>query len=121
MVLDSCIVIDWLRGRAPAAGFIASLASRPSVSVITVTEVFNGLRSQHAEAAARSFFSQCNVRIVSPAIAEAAGMHMRHFRASHGTELADALIAATAEHHRRGVATLNVKHFPMFDRLKAAY
>ena len=31
------------------------------------------------------------------------------------------LIAATAEHHGLDLATLNVKHFPMFKRLKAAY
>ena len=121
MLLDSSIVIDWLRGRAPAGAFVSSLSGRPSVSVITLTEVFSGLRSQRAEAAARTFFKGCEVRAVSPAIAEAAGMHMRHYRASHGTELADALIAATAEHHGLELATLNVKHFPMFRRLKAAY
>ena len=30
-------------------------------------------------------------------------------------------VAATAEHHGLELATLNVKHFPMFKRLKAAY
>lgn len=121
MLLDTCIVIDWLRGRPAAATLISSLAEKPSVSVITVAEVFDGLRSQRGEAAARLFFSHCIVREVSVAVAEAAGMHLRHYRASHGTELADALIAATAEHHGLALATLNVKHFPMIKRLKAAY
>lgn len=121
MLLDTCIVIDWLRGEAPAGGFISSLAGKPSVSVITLTEVFTGLRSQRAETNARTFFSRCEVRLLSPAIAEAAGMHLRHYRASHGTDLADALIAATAEHHGLELATLNVKHFPMFRKLRPAY
>ena len=33
----------------------------------------------------------------------------------------DAIIAATAEHHGLRLATLNVKHFPMFPKLKRAY
>jgi len=32
-----------------------------------------------------------------------------------------AYIAATAEHHGLKLATLNVKHFPMFPKLKRAY
>jgi hypothetical protein len=121
VLLDSCVVIDWLRGKPSAAAFIPSLGDKPSVSVVTLTEVFDGLKSQRAEAAARLFFSQCNVRVLSRAIAEAAGMHLRHYRASHGTGLADALIAAAAEHHGLELATVNVRHFPMIKGLKRAY
>ena len=121
MLLDTCIAIDWLRGKTPASSFISSLGDKPSVAVVTLAEVFHGLKSQRAETAARIFFSRCDLRGVNPVIAEAAGTHLRHYRASHGTEWADALIAATAEHHGLELATLNVKHFPMFKRLKAAY
>ncbi len=40
---------------------------------------------------------------------------------SHGLDDIDALIAATAEHHGLRLATLNVKHFPMFPKLRRAY
>ena len=40
---------------------------------------------------------------------------------SHAVEIPDAIIAATAEHHGLKLATLNVKHFPMFPKLKRAY
>ena len=40
---------------------------------------------------------------------------------SHGIDIPDAIIAATAEHHGLRLATLNVKHFPMFPKLKRAY
>ena len=45
----------------------------------------------------------------------------KHYQRSHGLEFPDALIAATAEHHGLTLATLNVKHFPMFRNLKPAY
>jgi predicted nucleic acid-binding protein len=46
---------------------------------------------------------------------------MRHFHRSYGIDIPDAIIAATAEHHGLELATLNLKHFPMFPRLKPAY
>jgi predicted nucleic acid-binding protein len=54
-------------------------------------------------------------------IARRAGEFTKHYRPSHGIDDADALIAATAEHHKLPLATLNVKHFPMFPKLKRAY
>ena len=54
-------------------------------------------------------------------IARRAGAWVRVYGPSHSVGLADALIAATAEHHGLELATLNVKHFPMFKRLKAPY
>ncbi len=48
-------------------------------------------------------------------------MQQRRHRASHRTELADAVIVGTAEHHELELATRNMKQFPMFKRLKAAY
>lgn len=121
MLLDTCVVIDYLRGKGTAVAFFSHLQEKPTVSVITIAEVFVGFQSQRAENVAREFFDSCNVRVVSAAIAESAGMHLRHFQSGHGMELADALIAATAEHHGLELATLNVKHFPMFKGLRAAY
>ncbi len=121
MLLDTCVAIDFLRGDAPATTYVGSLVERPSISVITVAEVFAGLRSQKEERAARLFLDSCMVLALLPGMAKAAGAYMRHYRGSHSVELGDALIAATAEHHGLELATLNVKHFPMIKRLKAAY
>jgi predicted nucleic acid-binding protein len=54
-------------------------------------------------------------------IAKRAGSHLRHFASSYAIDIPDAIIAATAEHHGLRLATLNVKHFPMFPRLKPVY
>jgi predicted nucleic acid-binding protein len=64
-----------------------------------------------------------NVRLlpVTSDIARRAGEWLKHYRCSHGVDDSDSIIAATAEHHRLPLATLNLKHFPMFPKLKAAY
>ena len=51
-----------------------------------------------------------------------AGELGRRFRRSHGAlGVADLLIAASAERLRVPLATLNVRHFPMFEGLEPAY
>jgi predicted nucleic acid-binding protein len=54
-------------------------------------------------------------------IGERAGSILRHLHKRHGIDIPHAIIAATAEHHGLRLATLNVKHFPMFPKLKRAY
>lgn len=121
MLFDTSVAVDFLRGGRGAIAYVAAMQDRPEISAITVAELFVGLRSQRLEAAARRFIHECRVLSVTQPIAEAAGNAMRHYRGSHGLELADALIASTAEHHGLPLATLNVKHFPMFPRLRPAY
>lgn len=122
ILLDTSVVVDFLRGRRPeAAQFLNSLSTRPCVSAITLTEVFSGLRRQKDEPTARSFFADCRVLAVTSAIGEGAGVILSRYGASHAVDVPDALIAATVEHHGLVLATLNVKHFPMFARLKPAY
>lgn len=48
-------------------------------------------------------------------IAERGGYFKRDCQPSHGTGLADALIAATADVQHARLVTLNVKHFPMLE------
>lgn len=95
--------------------------TRPTVSAVSIAEVFAGSGSQREEMATRQFFRDCHQLSLSPAIAEPAGMMPRHFRASHRMDVPDAMIATIAEHHGLALATLNVKHFPMLENLKAAY
>ncbi len=121
VLLDTCVVIDFLRNRGNAEAYLNSLTAKPAVSVLTLTEVHAGLRSQSQELAARQFFNECKVCRVTADIAEGAGAILRHYGASHAIDVPDAIIAATAEHHDLELATLNVKHFPMFKRLRAAY
>jgi len=59
---------------------------------------------------------------VSVSIADRAGELARTYRMSHpGVDLADFLIAASAEELRATLVTRNVRHFPMFPDLQAPY
>ncbi len=80
-----------------------------------------GLRSAE-RSAVESLFATIGWVAVDEEIARRAGTLGRRFRASHqGIDLADLAVAATAERLGADVATINVKHFPMFPGLRAPY
>ena len=114
-VLDSTVLIDFLRGR-PAVGRVAALRDAGDVAATTainVDEIVRGLRPGEDEAVARLFAGL----VVLPIDARAgwqAGEWRREF-AGRGMTLwqADCLIAATTVTHRGTLVTANPKDFPM--------
>jgi predicted nucleic acid-binding protein len=121
VVLDTGVLIDQLRGSEAAFEYLARLKTRPACSEITRIEVIQGLRSSEHRAANRLFATVAWVP-VSESVARRAGELGRRWRGSHpGIGVADLAIAATAEELDASLATLNVKHFPMFKDLRAPY
>lgn len=121
VVLDTSVLVDHLRGSDSATEYLAGLGSRPSCSEVTRIEVIQGLRSSERRAADRLFTLIAWVP-VSESVARRAGELGRRWRKSHpGIGVADLAIAATAEDIGTGLATRNVKHFPMFEDLSAPY
>lgn len=92
-----------------------------SVSAMSVGELFQGVRSEAEYAALETTFSAMRVLPISYQIAQRGGVIARDYRPSHGTGLADALIAATAQHHALELVTLNKKHFPMLENVTVPY
>jgi hypothetical protein len=121
IVVDTNIVIEFLRGMPAAVAWFDGLADRPAISAISVLELYAGVRSQRDERDIIAVRQKLPCLPISEVIGERAGAIMRHFHKSHGIDIPDAMIAATAEHHGLRLATLNVKHFPMFPKLKRAY
>jgi predicted nucleic acid-binding protein len=120
-VLHTTVVIDHLRGMPAAGDYLRSLAAVPTCSEVTRAEVLQGLRSAERRAA-EALFSVLHWADVDEQIARRAGELGRRYRRSHpGLALADLLIAATALELAQPLATLNVRHFPMFPRLRAPY
>jgi len=120
-LLDTNILVDQLRGLAPAIAFTNSLGDNAAISAISVAELLSGARSPEQKIKIKHLIQTYRVIPFDGEIAELAGDHIRQFSKSHGVDLADAAIAATAQLSNRNLYTLNTKHFPMFPGLKKPY
>ena len=115
VLLDSTVLIDFLRGR-PTAERVRHLARRGEpllVSGINVEEVVRGLKDDEDDAARRMF---AGLQVVPLGFDEGwqAGLWRSEF-AARGLTLsqADCLVAATAHLAGARLATGNPSHFPM--------
>jgi predicted nucleic acid-binding protein len=116
ILLDSDIAIEVLRSRDD---LIRSRWSRllDSDALIlysptTAAEVWHGIRDAERQAVSAWFAAMTCVPI-DLTIGKQAGEYLRQFHGSHGVELGDALIAATASIHGLELWTRNKKHYPM--------
>jgi predicted nucleic acid-binding protein len=120
-LLDTCIVIDFLRRKPDATAFIRNLDQIPFLSAITVAELYGGVREGDERRKLDKLVNAFHTVSVTEDIGRRGGLHRRQYCGSHGTDLADALIAATAESLGADLVTLNKKHFPMISRLVVPY
>jgi predicted nucleic acid-binding protein len=121
LLIDTDVLIDYLRGQAQAVAYLEDRAETLLVSAITVAELFAGVREGKERTALSAFLSAFEVVAVDAVIAERAGLFRRDYGRSHSTGLADALIAATAGHVQAQLVTLNRKHFPMLSDVHVPY
>ena len=122
MIFDSNVLIAHLRGDRRGTDLLLSVpASERRASVLSRIELEGGMRASEKAMVARLFTSMQLVP-VSEIIAGRAGEFLREYRRSHSTiDLVDYVIAATADVYGAELQTLNVKHFPMFPKLKSAF
>ncbi len=121
MILDSCILIDLSRENPQALAFLEGLSTIPSISVVTATEILCGVKNAREERLFEQLFQAWKVVDVNLRIARLAARYLKDFRASHGLDMIDAFIAATAMSHECDLVTLNLKHFPMFEGIARPY
>ena len=123
ILVDTDVLIAHLRHVEAARDWLTDTrrAGPLMVSVVTVAEITGGMRSTERHDVGR-LLSAFRVEPVNDAIARRAGEFMRKYRRSHGAiGTADYLIAGTADERGLDMATLNVKHFPMFPGLRAPF
>ena len=116
VLVDSDVAIEVLRNRDKAIrsrwAEMAAGETHIMYSPVTVAEIWHGVR-EGEQLAVRAWFEAMICVPVDASIAIKAGEYLRRFHRSHGVELGDALIAATAAIHGLQLWTRNKKHYPM--------
>jgi len=119
-LIDSDILIDAERGTPQAIQFsFDQRAAGPlMLSVVTAMELIRGCRNAQDLAALTQFFQHTSIIQIQPAISQLAFDWMETFHLSHGLEIADALIAATAVSQQLILYTRNIRHFQSLPGLR---
>ena len=113
LLIDTDVLIDYLRENALAVDFLENFTQLLLISSVTVAELYAGVREGKERAALDNFIAVFEVVPIDEKIAKLGGLYRRDYGKSHGVGLPDALIAATANIKQAKLVTLNKKHFPM--------
>lgn len=91
------------------------------MSVVSIGELTGGMRTSERREV-WNLLASLRAEPVSEVIGRRAGELKRHYGRSHsGIGIAAYLVAATVEYHGADLATLNVRHFPMFPDLEPPF
>jgi predicted nucleic acid-binding protein len=121
LLIDTDVLVEYLRGRSEAVEYLEGLTSDLYISVISVAELFAGVRDDEEEISLKQLLLAFAILPVTEKTARLGGLYRRDYGGSHGTGLADALIAATSEENGADLVTLNRRHFPMISRITVPY
>ena len=115
-LLDSNVVIEWLKGRAAAVALLDELNRRANVlavNAITIAETYSGLSEDETRAAER-VISAFDYWGIGPQVAGVAGsLRYRYAREGRVLSVPDVLLAAQALLEDATLITANVRDFPM--------
>ena len=123
ILVDSDVLIAHLRGVDAARDWLidARTDGLLAISVVSIAELVGGRRTAERREVWR-LLAAFRVEPATEVIARRAGDLIRRYRRSHnGIGLGDYLIAATADVKGLHLATLNVRHFPMFENLRPPF
>ena len=118
MIVDTDILIWHMRGNMKARRAIDKLGAF-SISAITYMEIVQGVRNKKELRALRQFIQVRGVHCISvnPEITSRAIFLLEEYSLSHGMEMGDALIAATADNQGETLFTANVSHYDIVPNL----
>jgi predicted nucleic acid-binding protein len=119
MLVDTDVLIWHLRGYPQATRRLDQLGAL-TISAASYLEVLQGLRNKAELAAVQKMMlkRQATMLPLTEAITRRAIALMESLALSHGVQMGDALIAATALEHGLPVLTANTKHFSAVDDLQ---
>ena len=116
--IDSDILIWHLRGEKRAAALLRALAREGGVELwvgaLQRAEIVFFMRPDEAPAT-MSFLARFRTEAVTQEIVDDAGELYRRWHPTHGIDVNDAILAATAAATGGKIYTQNLKHYPMPD------
>ena len=121
LLIDTDVLIDYLRELPPAVDYLESLEEELCTSSIAVAELYAGAREGKDRQGLDSLLSVFEIKPNDAGLAERGGLLRRDYAPKHGTGFADALIAATVQHCGAELVTLNARHFPMLHNVVVPY
>lgn len=121
ILIDTDVMIDFLRGEVKAKKYLLANFKNLNISVITVAELFAGVREGEERDNLEEAISSIAIIPMDTKIAMLGGIYKRDYRKSHNISITDTLIAATAEINNLALKTFNIKHFPMLKTISAPY
>jgi predicted nucleic acid-binding protein len=118
ILVDTDVLIWHLRGLQKATQRLDQL-SKLTISAITWLELLQGFRNRTELLAVQKSLEMRNAERlpITVTITEQATVLMEALTLSHGLQLGDALIAATAIEHNLTILTANTKHFAPIEGL----
>jgi len=120
-LVDTSVLVDYLRGVEPARELLRAALERDEVvaaSVLTRIELSIGMRPAERRATDALVGALRWLAIDSAVAVQADAFARRYGRSHSGIDAVDYCVAASALVNGLELWTLNVRHFPMFDKLR---
>jgi len=120
ILIDSNILIWLSRGNDEAAEWVERNRSinELAISAVTKMELLIGCRDKRHLKETIGFLENYYLLEINEAISKLSVQLVEQYFLSHGLQVADAIIAATALEHDLALATINRKDFRFIDGLK---
>ncbi|MCZ6830126.1 MAG: type II toxin-antitoxin system VapC family toxin [Gammaproteobacteria bacterium] len=121
MQIDTDVLIWLFRGRNSAQRAIDKCQS-VELSAITYMELVQGMRNKEEFRLLRQTIHECEWEILplNENISHRATVYIENYALSHGLQLADALIVASAVECGSALMTANVKHYKVIPEVELA-
>ena len=120
IILDTDVIIDYIRGFAKAQQFLDSTykKQRYSISFVTAVELIKGARDKKAQKVAEELISKFQIVEMGETISRRCFDLVKRYHLNHSLALADSLIASSALEYRAKLLTKNLKDYDFIPKLK---
>jgi tRNA(fMet)-specific endonuclease VapC len=115
---DTSLTISYLRGFAPARDLILRYSGNIIISYVSIAELFQGVHKKTDFNGIKNLLEFFDIHWGSDKVNKLAIELLERYRLSHGAELVDMLLAATALSANLILLTDNIKDFRFIPGLK---